>query len=263
MSASAQVTQLREPKYGCSPEEWEARLDLAAAYRLGAGLGWHDMLGNHFSLRVPGTTDEYLLNPLGLFFEEITASSLVKMDTKGNVLSDAPYGINKAGEVIHGGIYAARPDVASVMHLHSSAGAGVSAQEDGLLPISQNALILMDRIRYHEYEGPASNAEDERRALARDLADGSILFLRNHGTLTAGRSMGEAFVLLGRVERACEIQIAAQAGSSVHFPSQDAIDRTRAIGAMMYGDNSRSPRAALEWAAFRRKADREDPGYAA
>ena len=250
-------------KDDCSQEEWDARLDLAAAYRMGARLGWHDMLGNHFSLRVPGTTDEYLLNPLGLFFEEITASSLVKMDTKGNVLSDAPHGINKAGEVIHGGIYAARPDVNAVMHLHSSVGAGVSAQEDGLLPLSQNALILMDRIRYHEYEGPASNAEDERRALARDLADGSILFLRNHGTLTAGRSMGEAFVLLGRVERACEIQIAAQAGSNVHFPSQDAIDRTRAIGAMMYGDNSRSPRASLEWAAFRRKIDREDPGYAA
>ncbi len=255
MSASIQHT--------CSPEEWEARLDLAAAYRLGASFGWHDMLGNHFSLRVPGTEDQYLLNPLGLFFEEITASSLVKMDTQGNVLSDAPHGINKAGEVIHGGIYAARPDVNSVMHLHSAVGAGVSAQEDGLLPISQNALILMDRVRYHEYEGPANNAEEERHALARDLADGSILFLRNHGTLTAGRSMGEAFVLLGRVERACEIQIAAQAGSKVHYPSEDAIQRTRAIGATMYGDNSRSPRAKLEWAAFRRKLDREDPGYAA
>jgi ribulose-5-phosphate 4-epimerase/fuculose-1-phosphate aldolase len=263
MSAAAQVTQLRDIEHDCSPEEWAARLDLAAAYRLGARMGWHDMLGNHFTLRVPGTTDQYLLNPLGLFFEEITASSLVKMDTKGNILSDAPNGINKAGEVIHGGIYAARPDVASVMHLHSPAGAGVSAQKDGLLPISQNALILMDRIRYHEYEGPASNAEDERRALARDLADGSILFLRNHGTLTAGRTMGETFVLMGRVERACEIQLAAQAGSAVHYPTQDAIDRTRAIGAKMYGDNSRSPGASLEWAAFRRKLDREDPGYAA
>jgi ribulose-5-phosphate 4-epimerase/fuculose-1-phosphate aldolase len=263
MSASGQVTNLRDVQRGISAAEWEARLDLAAAYRLAARFGWHDMLGNHFSLRVPGTPDQYLINPLGLFFEEITASSLVKLDTKGNVLSDAPYGINKAGEVIHGGILAARPDIASVMHLHSSAGAGVSAQEDGLLPISQNALILMDRVRYHEYEGPASDAEDERRRLARDLSDGSILFLRNHGTLTAGRTMGEAFVLLGRVERACEIQLAAQAGSAVHFPTQDAIDRTKAIGAKMYGDNSRSPGAALEWAAFRRKLDREDPGYAA
>ena len=263
MSATAQVTNLREPRHGYTPEEWEARLDLAAAYRLAARFGWHDMLGNHFSLRVPGTKDQYLLNPLGLFFEEITASSLVTMDTAGNVLSDAPHGINKAGEVIHGGILAARPDVNSVMHLHSSAGAGVSAQTDGLLPISQNALILMDRVRYHDYEGPASDADDERRRLARDLSDGSILFLRNHGTLTAGRSMGEAFVLLGRVERACEIQLAAQAGSAVHFPSQDAIDRTRAIGAKMYGNNSRSPGASLEWAAFRRKLDREDPGYAA
>ena len=259
---SANVTNLREPKHGYSAEEWEARLDLAAAYRLGARFGWHDMLGNHFSLRVPGTTDQYLLNPLGLFFEEITASSLVKMDTKGNMLSDSPHGINKAGEVIHGAILAARPDVNSVMHLHSAVGAGVSAQKDGLLPLSQNALILMDRVRYHDYEGPADD-DDERRRLVRDIGDGSILFLRNHGTLTAGRSMGETFVLLGRVERACEIQIAAQAGSALHMPSQDAIDRTRAIGAKMYGDNSRSPRAALEWAAFRRKLDREDPGYAA
>lgn len=262
MSASAQVTSLRSRKPDCSPEEWEARLELAAAYRLAARFGWHDMLGNHFSLRVPGTTDQYLLNPLGLFFEEITASSLVKMDTKGNVLSDAPYGINKAGEVIHGGILAVRPDVASVMHLHSSAGAGVSAQQEGLLPLSQNALILMDRIRYHDYEGPASDADDERRRLARDLSDGSILFLRNHGTLTAGRTMGEAFVLLGRLERACEIQLAAQAGSALHMPTEDAITRTRAIGAKMYGDNTRSPAASLEWAAFRRKLDREDPGYA-
>jgi ribulose-5-phosphate 4-epimerase/fuculose-1-phosphate aldolase len=263
MSASKKVASIRSKSHDCSEEEWDARCDLAAAYRLGASLGWHDMLGNHYSLRVPGTAHQYLLNPLGLFFEEITASSLVKMDTDGNVLSDAPHGINKAGEVIHGGIYAARSDVNSVMHLHSSAGAGVSAQKDGLLPISQNALILMDRIRYHEYEGPASDADDERRRLARDLADGSILFLRNHGTLTAGRTMGETFVLMGRVERACEIQLAAQTGGAVHYPSQDAIDRTRAVGAKMYSPNSRSPGASLEWAAFRRKLDREDPGYAA
>ncbi len=121
----------------------------------------------------------------------------------------------------------------------------------------------MDRVRYHDYEGPASDAEDECRRLARDLADGSILFLRNHGTLTAGRTMGEAFVLLGRVERACEIQLAAQAGSALRFPRRDAIERTRAIGAKMYGDNSRSPGASREWAAFRRKLDREDPGYSA
>jgi ribulose-5-phosphate 4-epimerase/fuculose-1-phosphate aldolase len=257
------VTNLRQASHGFSPEEWDARLDLAAAYRLAAKFGWHDMLGNHFSLRVPGTTDQYLLNPLGLFFEEITASSLVKMDLNGNVLSEARHGINKAGEVIHGGILAARPDIAAVMHLHSAPGAGVSAQTDGLLPISQNALILMDRVRYHDYEGPASNAEDERRALARDLGDGSILFLRNHGTLTAGRTMGEAFVLLGRVERACEIQLAAQLGSGIHYPSKEAIEHTVKIGSKMYAPGSRSPGAQLEWAAFRRKLDREDPGYAA
>jgi ribulose-5-phosphate 4-epimerase/fuculose-1-phosphate aldolase len=252
----------RETPLGCSPEEWSARLDLAAAYRMGARLGWHDLLGNHFSVRVPGTTDQYLINPYGLFFEEITASSLVKLDTRGNVLSDTPHGINKAGEVIHGAILAARPDIVSVMHLHSAAGAGISAQKDGLLPISQNALLLLDRIRYHEYEGPASD-DDERRRLVRDLADGSILILRNHGTLTAGRTIGEAFVLLARIERAAEIQLAAQAGGAVHYPSRDAIDRTVAIGRKLYGETGRSPGAAFEWAAFRRKLDREDPGYAA
>ena len=263
MSAATQITNLREARHGFSPEEWEARLDLAAAYRLAARFGWHDLLGYHFSLRVPGTPDHYLLNPLGLFFEEITASSLVKLDLKGNILSEARHGINKAGEVIHGGILAARPDINSVMHLHNAAGTGLSAQRDGLLPISQNALILMNRVRYHDYHGPASSSEEERRVLARDLGDGSILILRNHGTLTAGRTIGEAFVLLGRIERAAEIQIAAQAGGAVHYPSQDAIDRTIAIGSRMYAPDGRSPGAALEWAAFRRKLDREDPGYAA
>jgi ribulose-5-phosphate 4-epimerase/fuculose-1-phosphate aldolase len=262
MSAASQIANLREARHGFAPEEWVARLDLAAAYRLAARAGWHDMLGNHFSLRVPGTTDQYLINPYGLFFEEITASSLVKIDLKGNVLSDTQHGINKAGEVIHGAILAARPDIASVMHLHSAAGAGISAQQDGLLPISQNALLLQGRIRYHDYEGPASD-DDERRRLVRDLADGSILILRNHGTLSAGRTIGEAFVLLARIERAAEIQLAAQAGSGIRFPSQDAIDRTVAIGRKIFSEGSRSPGASIEWAAFRRKLDREDPGYAA
>lgn len=261
MSAASQVTHLRDSQHDFSPDEWQARLDLAAAYRMAARLGYHDLLGNHFSLRVPGTTDQYLINPYGLFFEEITASSLVKLDTKGNVLSDARYGINKAGEVIHGAILAARPELASVMHLHSSAGAGVASQKDGLLPISQNALILLDRVRYHDYEGPASD-DEERRKLQRDFKDGTILILRNHGTLTAGGTIGEAFTLLARMERACEIQLAAQAGGAVLYPSQEAIDRTIAIGGKMYGENSRSPGAAMEWAAFRRKLDREDPGYA-
>jgi ribulose-5-phosphate 4-epimerase/fuculose-1-phosphate aldolase len=262
MSAATQITNLRDNRHGFSPQEWEARLDLAAAYRLAARFGWHDLLGNHFSLRVPGTTDQYLINPWGLFFEEITASSLVKLDLKGNVLSETQHGINKAGEVIHGAILAGRPDIASVMHLHSGAGAGISAQADGLLPISQNALILLDRVRYHDYEGPASE-EEERRRLVRDISDGSILILRNHGTLTAGRTIGEAFVLLARLERAAEIQLAAQAGSGIYYPSKEAIERTIAIGGKMYGPNSRSPGASLEWAAFRRKLDREDPGYAA
>jgi ribulose-5-phosphate 4-epimerase/fuculose-1-phosphate aldolase len=249
------------PPPGVADDEWAARLDLAAAYRLAGRFGWHDLLGNHFSVRVPGTADQYLINPWGFFFEEITASSLVKVDTQGNVLSDTPHGVNPAVDVIHTAIYAARPDVASVTHLHSVAGTGVASQAGGLLPISQNALLILHRVRYHAFEGAAIDPE-ERARLVEALGDGSVLFLRNHGTLTAGRTLGEAFALLARVERACAIQLAAQSGGAIHPLPDAVIARTIAQGRAIYRDDGPSPGARVEWAAFRRKIDREDPGYA-
>jgi ribulose-5-phosphate 4-epimerase/fuculose-1-phosphate aldolase len=244
-----------------SPEEWEARLDLAAAYRLAARNGWHDLLGTHFSLRVPGTSDQYLVNPAGFFFEEITASSLVKIDTRGNVLSDSPYGVNPAADDIHGAILSARPDIHAVMHLHSVAGTGVSIQKNGLLPISQNALILLNRVRYYDYGG-AGLDEAECARLVAALGDGSVLFMRNHGTLAAGRTIGEAFALITRIERACQIQIAAQAGGELTDIDPEVKEKTITRGRRNYSDSSWSPGARVEWAAFRRKVDRDDPSYA-
>ncbi|MBP2231888.1 ribulose-5-phosphate 4-epimerase/fuculose-1-phosphate aldolase [Azospirillum agricola] len=249
------------PPPGVSDGEWAARLDLAAAYRLAGRFGWHDLLGNHLSVRVPGTADQYLVNPWGFFFEEITASTLVKVDIRGNVLSDSPHGLNPAADVIHAAVYAARPDIASVMHLHSVAGTGVASQTGGLLPISQSALLIMHRVRYHDFEGAAIDP-GERARLVEALGDGSVLFLRNHGTLTAGRTLGEAFALLARVERACAIQLAAQSGGAINPLPDAVIARTIAQGRAIYRDDGPSPGAQVEWAAFRRKIDREDPGYA-
>ncbi len=219
MSAAIQTARLYDARHGFCPEEWEARLDLAAAYRLAARFGWHDLQGNHFSLRVPGTTDQYLLNPPGRFFEEITASSLVKVDTRGNILGDACHGINRAGEVFHSAILAARPDITSVMHLYFAAGAGISMHNDGVVPISPNALLTLDRIPCHEHEGPESDY-DERRRLVRDLAVGSILMLRDHVTLLAGRTIGEALMLLSP-DRAGRRDPVGDAG-----PLRDAISLT-------------------------------------
>lgn len=249
------------PPPGVSDGEWAARLDLAAAYRLAGRFGWHDLLGNHLSVRVPGTADQYLVNPWGFFFEEITASSLVKVDIRGNLLSDSPHGLNPAADVIHAAVYAARPDLASVMHLHSVAGTGVASQAGGLLPISQSALLIMHRVRYHDFEGAAIDP-GERVRLVEALGDGSVLFLRNHGTLTAGRTLGEAFALLARVERACAIQLAAQSGGTINPLPDPVIARTIAQGRAIYRADGPSPGAQVEWAAFRRKIDREDPGYA-
>ncbi|MEC5386433.1 class II aldolase/adducin family protein [Uliginosibacterium sp. H3] len=244
-----------------SPEEWAARLDLAAAYRLAGQFGWHDLLGTHFSVRVPGTTNQYLVNPFGLFFEEITASSLVKIDTDGNVLSASEHGVNPAADEIHGGIYAARPDVNAIMHLHSVAGTGVATQKGGLLPISQNAILLQVRTRYYDYGGSGIDSKECAKLVAA-LGDGSVLFLRNHGTLSAGRTIGEAFALIARIERACQIQLAAQAGGEIAPIDPDVLARTIERGKRIYADNSWSPHARVEWAAFRRKIDRDDPGYA-
>ncbi|THT98087.1 hypothetical protein E9531_14905 [Lampropedia puyangensis] len=245
------------------PGEWEARLDLAAAYRLAAQNGWQDMLGTHFSLRLPQNPHHYLINPYGLLFEEVTASSLLKIDLNGQLIHGGSLNFlfNPAADEIHGAVLSSRPDIHAIMHLHSVAGTGVSAQQEGLLPISQNALNILHRVRYYDYGGAGLDT-DERARLVDSLGDGSVLFMRNHGTLTAGRTIGEAFALLHRLERACQIQLAAQAGGQLHTVAAAVVEKQIERSKRIYTDQHWSPGAKHEWAALRRKVARDHPDFA-
>jgi len=258
-STVTRIRPSRQPR-GMSAAEWEARCELAAAFRMAASLGWTDFLGTHFSLRVPGTADQFIINPYGLLFEEITASALVKVDTEGNKLSESPYEVNRAGFVIHSAVHMGAPAAHCIMHCHTTAGVGVSTQKHGLLPITQMALTALGEVRYHDYEGVADN-EDERRRIVEDLGDGTMLILRNHGTLTVGSTVGETFARMNRVERACRFQLAALTGGAEPNPiPNEIVEYTKQQGYEL----SKSGRAAggkLLWAALMRKLDREDPGY--
>lgn len=237
-----------------STEEWQVRVDLAAAYRLVAHFGWDDLIFTHLSARVPGGDHHFLINPYGMMFHEITASSLVKVDHEGTVVADNGYGVNPAGFTIHSAIHMARPEAGSVMHLHNHAGTAVSAQKAGLLPITQTAMLVHPRIAYHDYEGVALNL-DERERIVSDLGDKDIMILRNHGTLTIGRTVPEAFTLMYFLENACEKQIRAQAGGELNFPSQQAIETTRKQSETL-------PKVApLLWPGLIRTLDARDPGY--
>jgi ribulose-5-phosphate 4-epimerase/fuculose-1-phosphate aldolase len=263
-SRKSTVTRIRPARLprGVSAAEWEARCELAAAFRIAASLGWSDFLGTHFSLRVPGTDDEFLINPYGLLFDEITASSLIKIDTEGNKLSESPYEVNRAGFVIHSAVHMGSHDAHCVMHTHTSAGVGVSSQKQGLLPITQMALTVLGEVRYHDYEGVA-DAEDERARIVDDLGDGTVLILRNHGNLTVGASVAEAFARMNRIERACKFQIATLAGGAEPNPiPREIVDYTVQQGREISA-TGRGAGGKLLWAALRRKLDREDPGYRA
>src|SRR5438128_4553358 len=208
MAAVPKPSSVREQ---VSQEEWQARVDLAAAYRLVALYGWDDLIFTHISSRVPGPEHHFLLNPYGMMFGEITASSLVKIDLEGRKVVDSPYFINPAGFTIHSAVHAAREDALCVMHLHTDYGIAVSAQKDGLLPLSQQAMFALSSLAYHDYEGLALD-EEEKPRLVNDLADKKFMILRNHGLLTVGRNAAEAFLGMFLLERACEIQILAQSG---------------------------------------------------
>ena len=194
-----------------SAEEWQVRVDLAAAYRLVADYGWDDLVFTHISARVPGPEHHFLINPYGMMFEEITASSLVKVDLNGKIVMDSEYKINPAGFTIHSAVHAAREDALCVMHLHTEYGIAVSAQQDGLLPISQQSLFVLSSLGYHDYEGLALNDEEKPRLVA-DLGKKTFLILRNHGLLTVGPSVADAFLAMFLLQRACRIQILAQSG---------------------------------------------------
>ena len=249
------------PHSGISDLEWEARIDLAAAFRLVDLHGWSDLLATHLSVRVPNTGDQFLINPFGMLFEEITASSLIKIDGDGNILSESAYGFNPAGFVIHSAVHMARNDAICVFHTHTQAGVSVATQEDGLMPLTQHALAVLAHTGYHDYEGIAMDL-DERARIACDLADNNILILRNHGLLTVGQTVGEAFMWLYRAERACRMQIAfQQAGARPNDISAEIQEATYERNRFNNSEDGYRTIGKLEWPALLRKLDRIDPSY--
>jgi ribulose-5-phosphate 4-epimerase/fuculose-1-phosphate aldolase len=254
MSAHAQnVDSVRDQ---VSPAEWQQRVDLAALYRLVADRGWDDLLFTHLSARVPDTDDQFLLNPIGLMFDEVTASSLVKVDAAGNKVLASPFDINPAGFTIHSAVHLARHDAHCVMHLHTDDGVAVSAQEAGLLPITQHAMQLGE-IAYHDYEGVALDL-DERERIVRDLGNRRAMILRNHGTLAVGATCADAFMVMYYLERACTMQIRAQAGGgTIGQPPQGAAEKAARQSEVLF-DGTVGP---LAWSALIRKVERLDPGY--
>lgn len=247
---------------GMAPAEWQARRELAAAYRLAAMYGWSDLIATHLSARVPGPEHEFLINPYGMLFEEITASSLVKVNQAGKILSRTDYIINPAGFVIHSCIHMARHEVGCVMHLHTRDGTAVATQESGLLPITQHALVIYSEVAYHDFEGPALDPDEQKRLVA-DLGDKRVMMLRNHGTLTVGRTVAEAFAFMYRIERACRMQIAAQSGGQrLKALPHAAIDKSIEAGKRAYAKGGFSPEGEKEFAALMRKLNREQPEYA-
>jgi ribulose-5-phosphate 4-epimerase/fuculose-1-phosphate aldolase len=242
-----------------SPEEWKVRVDLAAAYRLVAHYGWDDLIFTHLSARVPGPDHHFLLNPYQLMFEEVTASSLVKVDMSGNPVEPTPFITNAAGFTIHSALHMAREDAQAVIHLHTPNGQAVSAHADGLLPLTQTAMLVRDEIAYHDYEGVALDL-DERERLIADIGDKSAMILRNHGTLAIGETVGEAFIKIYFLERACEAQIKALSAGAQNLsnPPQGAPELTAQQGKVGLKMGAK----LLAWPALLRKAYRLDPSFA-
>src|SRR5262249_37421965 len=242
-----------------SSEEWAVRVDLAAAYRLVAHYGWEDLVFTHISARVPGASDQFLINPYGLFFDEITASSLGKVDLQGNKLDDSPYPGNPAGFVIHSAIHAPRHEAPCVLHTPPPNGVAVSPQRAGPLPISQHALFVLPRLAYHDFEGPALN-DDEKPRLVADLGDNTSLILRNHGLLTVGETVADAFVAMYYLEACCAIQVRAQSGGGELIPVPKEIMETGYVEAEK-AQRRRGGAGAIVWPGLLRRLDRVDRSY--
>ena len=239
-----------------SAEEWQLRCDLAACYRLVAAYGWSDLVFTHISARVPGTDHSFLINPYGMMFDEVTASSLILVDQEGNKRSESPFPVNRAGFVIHSAVHAAREDAMCVLHTHTRAGVAVSAQAAGVLPISQQSTFVLASLAYHDYEGVALH-DAEKPRLQADLGDATYLMLRNHGLLTVGKSIADAFLAMYIFETTCNIQLAAQAGGPLTMVHQDIVD---GVGASMR-KQTEGQGGAFVWPALLRKLDRMDPSY--
>ena len=247
------------------PAEWETRVDLAACYRLVDLYGMTDLHLNHISARVPGNEEHFLINPFGMMYEEITASSLIKVDLKGNIIANQnpDYTVNLPGFVIHSAIHAARADAHAVMHLHSHDGQAVSAQKGGLLPITQTAMLVCKQLA-HDFEGVVVDLDEQKR-LTDNLGDSEVMILRNHGLLACGTSIGQAFNNIYRLERACQTQLMAMAcNAGITMPPDAVIARSNAqlaIAPSPDAKGNKRPHGSLEWPALRRMLDRRDPSY--
>ncbi|MFQ3250147.1 MAG: ribulose-5-phosphate 4-epimerase/fuculose-1-phosphate aldolase [Glaciecola sp.] len=245
-------------KDNVSKEEWQTRVDLAAAYRIVAHYGWDDLVFTHISARVPGPDHHFLINPYGMMFDEVTASSLVKVDINGKKVMQSDYEVNPAGFIIHSAVHESREDAQCVMHLHTVDGIAVSTLKNGLQAYSQQSLFPLSALSYHEYEGVALNPEEKARLVA-DLGDTSFMILRNHGLLTCGESIADTFLYMFLLQRACEIQIKAQATGQDMIKIPDQILAGIQAQAKQV---TRSAGGALAWPGILRKLDRVNPGYA-
>jgi len=252
---------MSDVKSTVSAEEWRIRTDLAAAYRLVAMYGWDDLVFTHISARIPGPEHHFLINPYGLLFEEITASSLVKVGLDGQKVMDSPYPVNPAGFTIHSAVHEVREDAGCVMHLHTPDGTAVATLSEGLLPLNQTAQLVLADLAYHDYEGVALD-HDERPRLQRDLGDKGTMLLRNHGTLTVGPTVGQAFTRMYFLERACTMQVRtlssrAGGGGDLYPTAEPVIEKNKNIGRNGLGQVA----DMLVWPALLRKLDRQSPGY--
>lgn len=247
-----------------SPEEWAVRVQLAAAYRLIDHFGWSELIWTHTTARVPGPEHHFLINPYTLRFDEVRASNLVKVDLDGNIIGDLSQEINPAGYVIHSAIHRMRPDVKCVMHTHTVAGMAVAALECGLLPIGMYSLGFYERVGYHDFEGPSLEL-GERERLAKNLGEKNVLILRSHGLLTCGETVAQAFVRMYRLERACQVQLAAQAtGTPLVIPSKDVCEKSAELSddfLVAEGDKGYSRNPNPEFDAMLRLLDRKDHSY--
>ena len=239
--------------------EWQTRCDLAACYRLVDMFGWSDLINTRITARVPGSDDHFLINPYGLLFEEVTASSLVKIDARGNKVEPSECEVNSAGFAMPSAIHIARPELVCVLHTHTIAGCAVSMQKDGLLPLNQHALQVIGDIAYHDYEGSGRSTDERQRFLA-DFGDKHIMVLRNHGLFIIGRTIAEAFIATYRMERACAMQLAFQQSGAPFYPLSEAV-----VGAGYARSNAGAARGhdpnKFDWPALLRKLDRIDPSY--
>ncbi len=239
-----------------SSQEWQARTDLAALYRLVAGHGWDDLVFTHISMRVPGEDEHFLINPYGLLFHEINASNLVKIDINGEIVMETDYFINPAGFTVHSPFHKASEDAHCIIHLHTDYGVAVASQKEGLLPMTQHALIVYNEIAYHEYEGIAVDTAECDRLLA-DMGDKTIMILRNHGTLSVGKTAADAYLRMFFLERACKMQILAQSGGTLLMQGQEMADKVGAQGAAAF----QGPGGQMIWPSLLRKLDKEDSSF--